>query len=371
MIKKDSKTAIIGAGASGLTAAIALARRGVKVTLYEHKDKAGLKLSITGNGKCNFTNAVMNAGCYHAYDKQNDNDCVNDYKRITYYLNRFTTDDAVNFLKSIGINSIEKNGYFYPVTEKASDVVTALVSECKRLGVELIYNCGILDVNGLKDTYDNLVFACGSFAHKETGSNGSGFKYLEALGIKYTRVLPALCAVYCDDDTWCRKNDGKRIIATVNALIDGKKTANDTGEVQVTSYGYSGIPVFQISRYISRALDNKKSAEIEMDFNPSPESVPEILRDRYKTETLNSGETPSFTSQQSSRKSLKSRVSKVANFTKAQVCTGGVPLNALSDGFEVISHPGIYVIGEMCDVDGICGGYNLHWAWLSGNLCGL
>lgn len=345
MITNGSKTAIIGAGASGLAAAISLARRGADVTVYEHKDKAGLKLALTGNGKCNFTNEIMDASCYH----------VDKTSRVGEYLVKFSTNDAIEFFNSIGICSVSKNGYYYPDSANANDVVNALVNECHKLNVRFVFDCGQIDIKRLKADYDALILACGSFAHKKTGSNGSGYKYLETFGVKYTRVLPALCAVYCEDK-WCEENAGKRIIATVTAYVDGKAIANDTGEVQVTSYGYSGIPVFQISRYISRALDEKKDAELEIDFNPEVDNIPEFLRNRYKVNNTDK------------RKVI---VSKVADFDKSQVCTGGVSLDLLTEGFEVISCPGLYVIGEMCDVDGICGGYNLHWAWLSGNLCGL
>ena len=334
------KTAVIGAGASGLTAAICAARRGEQTVVFEHKDRAGIKLSITGNGKCNFTNAYMSPECFYSEKGS----------AVDAFLNRFGTEDALEFFDSLGIGYYCRNGYYYPESSKASDVVFKFVSECEKLNVQIKYNCEP-DIQALISEFDKVILACGSRAHKETGSNGTGYKYLERLGIKYSRVLPALCAVYCDDQDYFAEHKGERVIGTVE--YDSHMA---TGEIQITDYGLSGIPVFQLSRYISKDQDNACLKKISVDFHPLPEDIPEFLRDRFD--------------KNNSRKAMLFSVTKTAGFNKSQVCTGGVQLGSLTENFELKEQPGVYVIGEMCDVDGICGGYNLHWAWLSGNLCG-
>ncbi|MDO4938783.1 MAG: aminoacetone oxidase family FAD-binding enzyme [Lachnospiraceae bacterium] len=338
------KIAIIGAGASGMTAAVSSARRGYKVTVYEHKQEVGLKIRITGHGKCNLTNTYMNVSCFNSDNSE----------RIKTYLNEFGTDAAVGFFKSIGIETYEKNGYVYPVSNNAVEVADSLKKEAEMLGVEFILNCGELDINGLRDNYDRIILACGSNACKKTGSNGSGYKYLEKLGVKYSRILPALCPIYVEDNSFCDVNDGKRIIASVSAYSEGNLLASDTGEVQIKKNALSGVPVFQISRWISSALDNNQSCSIVLNLAPEMNDVPLFLRNRY-TSPIN--------------EKLLFNVSRMSRFDHAQVCMGGVSLDDLTFDFELKAVPGVYVIGELCDVDGICGGYNLHWAWLSGNLC--
>ena len=339
------KTAIIGAGASGLAACICAARRGDQVTVYEHKDKAGLKLALTGHGKCNLTNTVMNAGCFNTEDSV----------RMQKLLDEFGTEDAIGFFRSVGIGIHERNGYCYPVTDDAETVVDALKQEASRLGVLFRMNCGDIDIDGLRSSYDRVILACGSSACKKTGSNGSGYRILEKLGVKYTRILPALCPVYVEDNDFCSVNSGKRIIASVSAFADGVLLKKDTGEVQVRKDSLSGVPVLQISRFISEAFDKGKNCSIVLNMAPDRSDVPKFLTDRYTSPVY---EEVSF------------RVDRISRFDHAQVCMGGVPLSELTDSFELKSVPGVYVIGEMCDVDGMCGGYNLHWAWLSGSLCG-
>jgi len=333
----EVRTAIIGAGASGLAAAITAARRGHIVTVYDRNKIPGAKLLLTGNGKCNFSNTYMDASCFHETEGGT----------VDRLLQAYPTQSAVDFMNSIGINSVDWNGYLYPDTKKASDVVDTLYDTCIKLGVAFKFEVVDLDISLLRSQYDKVILACGSRAHKETGSNGSGYKYLEKLGVKYTRVLPALCALYCSDKDFCNEYKGRRIISKVSF-----QDHSAVGEVQFTPYGISGIPVFQISRYVSKALDVSNPVSVNIDFHPDEDLIPEFLRDRYDADNTYDG--------------IDLVIEKTAGFDKSQVCTGGVSLDELTEGFELKKAPGVYVIGEMCDVDGICGGYNLHWAWLSG-----
>ena len=338
------KTAIIGAGASGLAAAVALARKGAEVTVFEHKSSPGNKLLLTGHGKCNLTNAYMSPDCYYSESGG----------RVAEYLKRFSTEQAIEFFDSIGVSIYEKNGFYYPDSNDANTVLDALYNKALELNVSFIFDCGELNIDEIRDKFNSVILACGSSACKKTGSNGSGYKFLQKLGIRYTRILPALCPLYVDDNEFCISNAGKRVIATVSAYCGDRFLAEDTGEVQIQNDRLSGIPVFQISRFVTEELDKGNTCSLILDLHPDMKKVPDFIRSRYT-----SGEEikESFT------------VSKMSRFDNAQVCRGGVPLDELTENFELKMVPGVYVIGEMCDVDGKCGGYNLHWAWLSANLC--
>lgn len=338
------KIAIIGAGASGLAAAVSLARRGAEITVYEHKPEPGLKILITGHGKCNLTNTYIDPECYYASSES----------RIADYLKRFSAYQAIEFFNSIGIETYEKNGFVYPVSNNAATVRDALYDAAIKLNVRFEFNCGELDIQKLHDKFNSVILACGSSACKKTGSNGTGYSFLRKLGVSYSRILPALCPLYVDENDYCNKNSGRRVIATVTAFSQGRILAEDTGEIQLQKDRLTGVPIFQISRFVSMELDNGNNCELVMDMNPDMNKVPEFIRPRYQQQ---SAEVKRFT------------VSRISRFDNAQVCMGGVPLDGLNEDFELKQVPGVYVIGEMCDVDGKCGGYNLHWAWLSANLC--
>ena len=344
-ISDNKKVCIIGAGASGLMSAISAARCGACVTVLEHKESAGKKLLLTGNGKCNFTNRILNASCYHNYEGS----------RICSFIRRFDNDAAIDFFRSIGIKSTESDGYVYPESRKAEDVVNALLYECQKLGVKFQFNVSEISIEKLRDTYDAVIIATGGRSYPKTGSNGSGYKFLERLGVRYSRVLPALCAVY-SDNPFCCIHKGERVLGRVSLVIGGKVSEySATGEIQITDYGFSGIPVFQISRYASKAIDNDESVELIADFDISKDDVPEFLRNH----TIK----PEYST-------VRANVLKTSGFDKAQVCTGGVELEKLDDNLQIIDAPNVYLCGEIIDVDGICGGYNLQWAWTSGYIAG-
>ena len=351
-ISDNKKICIIGAGASGLAAAISASRAGAEVCVLEHKKEAGNKLLLTGNGKCNFTNLKMNSSCYHQ----------NEDSRISCFLKRFTPEDAISFFEGLGIKSSEKCGYVYPESGNASDIREALIRAAGNIKTESV----ITDVISLRKKYDAIILACGSFAARNTGSDGSGYKMLEQLKIKYTRVLPALCSLRCDTAELMKHFPGKRFAGRIN-VYDGKKIiGTDCGEIQLRDNAISGIPVMNISRYVSRELyykgqtkpNDEWSGEVKIEILPVSEfELPEIIRCR--------NEKPVFIDS-----SVELTVRHISRFSDGQICTGGVPLEELDDNLQLRNSPGIYVTGEMCDVDGICGGYNLHWAWLSGILAG-
>ena len=399
---------VIGGGASGLMAAIMAARGGAKVILAEKNRQAGKKLLVTGNGRCNFTNRRQEPSCYRS-----------EYPQLTEkILNAFSMEDTVAFFEELGILVKDRNGYLYPASGQASSIADVLRLEVQRLAgqhrIKEAYNTEVLAVekeNGLFRvrtegwTYEGeaVILACGSEAAPKTGSTGDGYRFAAELGHRIIKPLPALTGVYV------READrgtpaGVRMDAKVTLLIDGKACMTEEGEIQFASYGLSGIPVFQVSRYVSRALEEGRTCGMELDVCPShtAEELETILlkhgermKDRKGTDIL-LGMFPEKLSQmllgrvgislKKSRKDwtdqdcrrLADQMKKLSfhvfgcrGYEQAQVCTGGVPLNAMKGiSMESALVPGLYFAGELLDVDGACGGYNLQWAWSSGFLAG-
>lgn len=390
---------IIGAGASGMMAAITAARKEQKVCILEKLDKAGKKLLATGNGKCNFTNELMNVNCFGAEETF-----------MEHVLEQFSVQDCLDFFHSIGIYPKNKNGYYYPNSEQASSVVTALIQELKKLGVSIVYEVTIENIkqkeHGISVTTNfgdyqarNLVIATGLLASPKLGSDGSLFDIIKRLGHKFNPVLPALCGFYCKGIPF-KKVSGVRAQGTVTALIDGTSVAKDTGEIQFTDYGLSGIPVFQISRYLSKGIYQKSKVEILVNLLPDFDNISlknelnyrksisgnrslEFLLNGLLNQKLSNmiyGKAhldmdlliSSLTEKEIEYiayciQNLKVKVTTYRDYEFAQVCTGGIPLSDIyTDTLEskIVKH--IYFAGEILDVDGICGGYNLHFAWASG-----
>ena len=394
---------VIGAGAAGMMSAITAARAGKKVCIIEKLEKAGKKLFATGNGKCNFTNETMHSDCYHG-----------DVAFVEYVLNRFSVRDCLELFHSIGIYSKNKNGYYYPNSEQASSVVNALLFEMERLGIKTSYETIVKFISPFKDeicistnkgefSAKNLVIATGLLASPKLGSDGSLFDVIKSLGHRFAPILPTLCGFYCKGIKF-KLVSGVRAHGTVSAYIDGVKCAEDTGEIQFTDYGLSGIPVFQISSFLSKGIYDKKKVEIKInllpDFNKQilleELSYRQSIGANMPVETLLNGiinqklsdmildkagvdkNTYTFSV---SRKEIEKivvllqeitvTVTNYRDFEFAQVCTGGIPLKDVNmDTLESKLVPNVYFAGEILDVDGICGGYNLHFAWATGYIAG-
>ena len=394
---------VIGAGASGMMAAITAARDNKKVCILEKLDKAGKKLLATGNGKCNFTNAYMESTCFGG-----------DETFVNSVLNQFTVEDCLEFFHTIGIYPKNKNGYYYPNSEQASSVTNALLFELERLGVKIFYSTNVneIDSNGYEVSVltdkgsfvsKKLVIATGLLAAPKLGSDGSLFDQIKALGHRFSPILPALCGYYCKGIKF-KQVSGVRAHGTVSAYVDGTLCAEDTGEIQFTDYGLSGIPVFQISRVLSKGLYAKKSVEIRInllpDFNET--DLWEEMNHRVKLGKMMPANTllngllnqklsdlvlekagvdkeiyiSSVSKEQIHRiigflHEIKIHVTNYRDFEFAQVCTGGIYTSDINhETLESKFAPNVHFAGEILDVDGICGGYNLHFAWATGYIAG-
>ena len=397
---------IIGAGASGLMAAATAASKGARVALLEHKDDIGKKILATGNGRCNFTNTDMSVNKFHGSKAL-----------IKNGLSQFNYANTIRFFKELGIPAYDNAGYIYPNSRQAASVVAAFRMELMRLHVDMKTGINITDIKPADDRTGyciqtdkgsfkskRLIIACGLTASPKLGSDGSLFRQIEALGHHIQKPLPALCGFSCDGLNF-KKITGVRCDATVASVIDGQMTEQNTGELQLADYGISGIPVFQISSLMSRALDKGQKVEVIIDFLPafSDDELNGYIKDRSITTTDNrslnemlngllnnklllelihkSGVSPDKKGRlltDDDCKSLTRSIKHTAVSVKkprgaefAQVCAGGIYTKEIDvRTLESKIHPGLYFCGELLDVDGICGGYNLQWAWTSGYIAG-
>ena len=394
---------IIGGGASGLMAAITAARNGAKVTLLEKNRQTGKKLLVTGNGRCNFTNRNQELSNYRT-DRPD---------LVKEALESFSVDDTVDFFESLGILTKERNGYLYPGSGQASSIADVLRLTAVKEGVKIACDTKALTVKKINDRFavetegwtyeaDALILACGSKAAPETGSDGDGYTFAESMGHTVVDPLPALTGL-CVAEKDGGKAAGVRADGAVTLQI-GEEKYCESGELQFTSYGLSGIPVFQISRYAARALNQGIECSVTLDLCPlrKRDQVLTRLKDRraYTQERRGAavllGMFPDklccllleragislkkhggdWTDEDCERlasqiKGLHFTISRCRGYEQAQICTGGVPLTELDHTtMESRRVPGLYLTGELIDVDGACGGYNLQWAWTSGYLAG-
>lgn len=400
-----NKTIIIGGGASGLTAAITAARCGADVTILEHMDRVGKKILSTGNGRCNITNLTMDAKCYRSGQKWFPMNVIK----------QFPVQDTLEFFEEIGILTKSRNGYIYPNSDQAASVLDALRLECDRLGVYTVTGCqvrqakkagkGMFLVQTDQGEFrcHSLVLATGSKAAPVTGSDGSGYELAKSFGHTIIKPLPALVQLRCEGRHF-KQLAGIRADVHLRVVSEGKCLAEEDGELQLTDYGISGIPTFQISRYVSVALASGKKVSVLIDFLPgmTMEEMHGFMRKRVKnlsyrkcedflTGVLNKKlaavllKLSSISLEEAvSRvkwenwerliqniKQFEAKVTATNDYAQAQICCGGVDTRQIdSQSMESRLVPGLYLIGELVDVDGICGGYNLQWAWSSGFVAG-
>ena len=389
--------AVIGGGASGLFAAISAKNENTDVTIYEKEKRVGRKILATGNGRCNMTNTTASYNDYHSLD----------IKFIYPTIERFWVDQTLDFFENIGILWKEEDeGKVYPYSDTASAVLDVLRQKLEKSGVITECEFGVKkikkknnqfiieDKNGNRKRADRVIIATGGMAGAQLGSDGSGYKILEGFGHKITKLYPSLVQIRTQTDT-VKKLKGIKVNAKVS-VGDKEKT----GEVLFTDYGISGPPVFWLSSYI------EGEKEIALDIMPeySYTDISDMITKRVNTlgdipledffvGMLNKrvsqallkhiGVEPLSRLESSlSRKEIQAISSIIKNFklqikgtstwNNAQVTKGGADVSQFNaDTMESKLVKGLYCCGEVLDVDGDCGGYNLQWAWSSGYIAGI
>ncbi len=398
---------VVGAGPAGCVCAITAARKGAKALVLEKNDKPLKKLLATGNGKCNFTNAYMEDNCFRG-----------NRNLLKEILSQFGKNETIDFFREIGIYPKNKNGYYYPCSEQASSVVHALITEMQHLDIYVKCSTWIEKIEKRKQYFEvytkedrytakSVVIACGLKAAQNLGSDGSMFGMIKEFGHRFMPIVPALCGFYCKGADF-KTLAGVRTGASVSVYVEDEPVAEETGELQLTEYGISGIPVFQISRFASLALYEKKEVTVRLSFLPdltdedlSSELTRRIERARAfgsgrDIQELLNGLLPQKLSKEIENHILKSysalnnlsddefanilfnvirnrmiSVEKARDYEFAQICAGGIKTEDIQvHTLESNLVPGLFFAGEVLDVDGICGGYNLQWAWSSGYVAG-
>lgn len=397
------KVLVLGGGPAGMTAALAAARAGAEVLLLEQNERIGKKLLLTGNGKCNYTNLELDAARY-------DTDAPDFVREL---IKRYPPKAIIRFLEELGVPPLSRHGsWIYPHAEQAAAVLNALRAALEReqvavrtgtrvLGIQREKKGGFRIRTEEKPLYaDRVILALGGSALAKTGSDGSGFRYAEELGLKLEAPRPALCPLRSTEreNPFFRAAQGVRVPAELTLFVDNAARGRESGELQLTKEGFSGIAVFQLSLFAGRALAEKRKTELCInflaDFTADTDFFARRLSLPFATdlEAVGNGLVPknlwgallrraALTPQQAVKRGdweLAKRLSAAltaSRFTlqglgsleKAQVSAGGIALSELSgQSLSFRRVPGLYAAGEILNVTGPCGGYNLHWCFASG-----
>lgn len=409
---KNTDILIAGGGAAGIMAALAASGNCTNITIIEKMPQLCKKILATGNGKCNYTNYYQSKECYRGTNSQ----------FAWNLLQKFGCMETVELFKTYGIMPYEKNGYIYPMSEQAADVRNVLKRQAENANVNVYTNEKIIKVkvhlntktqkkDGFivetdKNQYytQKLILATGGKAGAVHGSDGSGYKLAQSLG--HSLVPPVAALVPCIlDEKFLKEWAGTRTKGTVAVYSEtGHLLSKDRGELQFVAQGISGIPVFQVSRYISTELYHKKKPYLVIDIMPlyNIEEITNELKRRTKNPANHTASdifegiinnrlakallkkcnipvkkpTVNITHQEIIKiaKTIKEwhlTPKETGGFDKAQVTCGGVLTSEINNNTmeSKICH-GLYFAGEITDIDGICGGYNLQWAWTSGYIAG-
>ena len=388
---------IIGAGASGMAAALAAAEDpNVQVVLFERQARVGRKLQATGNGRCNLTNLHAAQGGYHGQD----------VAFSAPALAAFNPEETLRWFRTLGLITVaEPSGRVYPYSDQANSVVDVLRFALEKPNIQLCTGFEVQKIKRENEGFtlsdgqqtvscDKLIVACGGLAGTKLGGSMSGYKLLGKLGHRCTRLRPALVQLKCG---WSGVNalKGVRANCRVEILHDQKLYAQSTGELQFTEYGLSGPVIFEVSRdvcqtpgkWIARLdfLPQMALEEVETELHrradlamPLEELLTGVLHNRLGrvlTKAAGVHQLPlSIEDIKAIGRAVKEfevELTEPLGMDSAQVTAGGVLTEQFDpQTMQSLLVPGLYACGEVLDIDGDCGGYNLQWAWSSGYCAG-
>ncbi len=393
------KIAIIGGGASGVVAAIHASNKENEVTIFERNDTLLKKLLMTGNGRCNYWNEDQDFCHYHSEEELFLKEVIEEQK-----------EKVQTFFMKLGIVPRIKNGYYYPFSNQATSIKSALLKELKRKNVLIKTNYFVEKlekINGkfyINDSllFDKVILATGGASYPKTGSDGIGFFLAKSLGHTVIKPYPSLVQL-SGDYPFYKEWNGVRSEVLVSLYEDGIFVKEETGEVLFTDYGLSGICIFNLSRYVGKGIEEGKHYTVKMNFLPfvsKSESLHwlyhqiSFLKEKAVEEFLegflNYKLIPGILKQSKIKPNMlvedlsnerKEKLFQVLtefevsitgtlDFNNAQVTRGGVTLSEVTKKLESKLVKNLYFTGELLDVDGDCGGYNLGFAWMSGILVG-
>lgn len=398
---------IIGGGASGLMAAITAKDFGLDVAIIEGTDRIGKKILTTGNGRCNISNRTISFP-FFSYHSEN----LGFFSKV---LSNFGVEDTESFFLSLGLPIVElKSGKMYPKSLQASSVVDILRFAIEDRDIPLYTDCKIKDIHKGKlfklstsneekklFTCNKLILACGGKSAIKTGSDGSGYALAKSLGHTIVQTIPGIVQLKLDNP-YLKSISGVKFDGYATLLVNGEATRKEFGEILFTDYGISGPPILQISGYASKALLNNKNVEVVVDMMPNEEisdienfleghfamfshravidSLIGIINKKLIPTVLKSANIPNlhmpcYELEWNHKKDiiniLKSwnfKCTDTNGFNQAQVTIGGINTKEVNPStLESKLVEDLYFCGEILDVDGDCGGFNLQWAWSSGH----
>lgn len=394
------KIGIIGGGAAGIMAALQI--KGHEVHIFERNNRIGKKLLATGNGRCNYTNLNMGPEYYHGMERG----------FVKPALNYFGKEDTIDFFKShLMLSTSIENGRTYPVTLKASSVLNLFLRELDKKNIYIHTNYFLRQIEKTKGGFklqfkgeepfyvDRVVFATGGMSMPVSGSDGNGYRILKSLGHTLVEPFPGLVQVKLKSE-FLRHLAGTKVVGEVRLIKNGKVIGREEGDLLFTKYGISGPPILDLSRKVGENLNSKLYMEIPFvnnlqgdfesfavnAFNNSDSTLGEFIEGVCDKKFLRVVEAliniDKNTPLKEINDSLRDRIIKVLHSTRfeveglngygeSQVTCGGISTEEVnSETMESKIVKGLYLIGEVLDVDGDCGGYNIQWAFSSAALCG-
>ena len=393
------KVVIIGGGASGITSAITARRKGYDVVVLEKNSSLLKKLKITGNGHCNYYNEDQDLCHYHSDNSE----------LISMMINSVNLENVSLFFDSIGIIPRIKNGYYYPFSNQAISVCSSLILEAQKLGVILDTDVEVQEVkksnrfqiittNGVYEA-DKVIVSTGGMSYQKTGSDGFGYRELKRLGHNINLLLPGLTPLIIANPK--KEWKGIRTDVSISLLENNKLVRKESGEIQLTEDGISGICTMQLSSYISKGLYLGKDERIKINFLPfidedkffvfmdnrsrkmKNRTVMELLEGvlNYKLISVILKKEQNLIWDECNnkerefiKKNLLSYMVEVVDtksFNYSQVTLGGVSLLEVNlETMESKKVKDLYITGELLDITGDCGGYNLTIAWITGLIAG-
>jgi predicted Rossmann fold flavoprotein len=400
-----SKVLVIGGGAAGMMAAISAKNRGAEVILFERNNRVGKKILATGNGRCNYTNVNLSINNYHG----------NNPKFAYSSLSKFGVDKTITFFEQLGITpAIEDNGKVFPLSYQSSSILDVLRFELEDIGVEVLTDAFVVDIKKdkgfivfLKDggrIYgDKLILTTGGNAAPNTGSDGNGYILAEKMGHSIVDVFPGLVQLKLEGDVF-KQIDGVKFLGTAGIYEEDKLIKEDRGDILFTNYGISGPPILQLSRTALEYLNKGKKIELKVSIidTKNQEELYDYLKYRFvfmPKKTIEIGliglinkrlilpilneigipkerQVAHLTNDEVRRLSIiltdwRFNIKGSKSFQDAQVTAGGVSTDEINNStMESKIVKGLYFAGELIDIDGDCGGFNLQWAWSSGYIAG-
>ncbi|MBO5050110.1 MAG: NAD(P)/FAD-dependent oxidoreductase [Oscillospiraceae bacterium] len=392
---------IIGGGASGMAAALAAAENSnIEVLLLERQARVGRKLLATGNGRCNLSNIHITPSSYHGENPSFSH----------YALSKYDVSDTLKWFADLGLYTVtEENGRIYPYSDQANSVVDVLRLSLLKPNITVLLGAEVQRIKKDEQGFllscgdasyrcDKLIVACGGLAGTKLGGSMSGYKLLAKLGHKSTKLRPSLVQI---KTSWpaIASLKGVRANCAIRILHNEKVFARSCGELQFTEFGISGPVVFEISRDVCSA-DGSWNAILDMLPDWSDERLLKWLRARRETslsvQELLTGLLHNRLGRvliQSAGISMSKQCAELSDYELQSICTGvkcfelaltepmgmdsaqvtagGILTEQFDDKtMESRLVSGLYCCGELLDIDGDCGGYNLQWAWSSGRLAG-